>query len=123
MLDQVFLDRRGFDAIVYYEDLITDPQGTLAGMTELGWSCAPQYLRLERKPAAIKQYNESCHPQIIDRLEYDVGNHRGGHLTRDFAQMGELPEPEQEVCRWCPAVSEHYRLLMQQPGRQWVGLG
>lgn len=122
VLDQVFLDRRGFDVIVYYEDLITDPLGTLAGMTELGWSCTPEYLRLARKPAAIKQFNESRYPEIIDRLEYDVGNHHGGHVTADFAKLGDLPQPGQEVCRWCPAVSEHYRLLMQQPGRQWMAL-
>ena len=122
LLDQVFVTGHGFDVIVYYEDLVVDPLGTLARMTDLGWPCTPEFLRLGRRHSNIKELNERRYPEIVDRLEYDVGNHHGSGLTQDFAKMADLPEPGQEVCRWCPAVSEHYRLLMQQPGQPWAGL-
>ncbi len=122
LLDEVFMRREGFDTLVYYEDLLIDPLATLSQVTALGWSCNPEFLRMARKPSALKELNELRYPSIIGRLEYDMGNHHGGRLTRECAQMADLPEAGQEVCRWCPTLTRHYQMLMQEPERKWSEL-
>jgi hypothetical protein len=117
--DRAFAGKCGVDAILYYEDLIVDPVGTLATFNDLGWSSDPGFLRLRRKQADIRRWNELQYPGIIDRLEYGMGAHRSGQLSSEFASLQKMPAPGPEISAWCPTVTEHYRVLMQEYPRKW----
>jgi len=121
VLDAVFKARHEYDAILYYEDMVSNPRATLTAITQLGWSCSADFLRLERKPADIMQVNEDRYPEVVGRLEYGMGNYHGRQLSQGFAHLQDLPEPGQEVCRWCPALTEHYHELIRTQQRWGVG--
>jgi hypothetical protein len=121
VLDGVFRDKTAYDAVLYYEDLILDPQALSVAVTELGWTWDPEYLRLRRKQADIVETNHSRYPGLAGRLEYDVGNHRPGGLLPELSRLEDLPASDSDVAAWCPAVTEHYRGLMGPDGRKrWL---
>jgi hypothetical protein len=105
LLDDVFMRNRGVDAIMYYEDWVFDPLGTLDSITGLGWSCDRSFLKFKRKPAEIKSFNEIRYPSVVGRLQYDVGNYHPGSVTNQYA---DLPDITKSTRRLCPAVSSHY---------------
>jgi hypothetical protein len=123
LLDQVFVRGTLYDAIFHYEDLVFDPLGTLRALTDLGWSCDPEFLVLRRKPPDIVVFNEEVFPVLKERLQYGSGSYHGGPITSAFARLSDLSDGECPVLEWCPHVVDHYtRLIRERPDR-WGGEG
>jgi hypothetical protein len=114
LLDRVFAERSGYDATVYYEDLIFDPVGTLAKISSLGWKCDAGFLELSRTQAEMVAFNERHLPSLTGRLQYGQGNYHGGAVTPEFAGVATPAEPC-PVADWCPRLVAHYQDL----GRRW----
>ena len=119
LLDQVFGAWSSYDAIVYYEDLLFDPVGTLNRMAELGWPCDAGYLKFPRKHPDIVAFNEQNFPELVDRLQYGRGNSRGLRIRPEFAGLDNLAD-DRPVVDWSPRVLGHYRDLIAENRRRWT---
>lgn len=122
ILDDVFSSSRGFDEVVYYEDLIFSPMETLAQFTAMGWSCEASFLKLARRHPNIVACNNERFPGLVDRLQYGSGNYRGGYLSNEHAGLIDLAD-ESPVHEWCPRLVKHYRELVAERGEKWQESG
>ncbi len=90
MLDRVFSQPSGFDAIIYYEDLIFDPIATLDSVTKLGWRCEPNFWTLRRSGLDIMRTNEARYALLPIRLKYGMGGVRQGPINPAHAGLTDL---------------------------------
>lgn len=119
ILDREFCDPTSYDKIIYYEDLIFRPYDVLEAVSALGWTCSNEFLRFHRKPRDIKSFNDQRYPMLADRLQYDIGNHRGPRLTAEFANLTEPLDPACPTAIWCPNLTDHYRTLLERNRFKW----
>lgn len=108
LLDEVFAGKSGYDAIVYFEDLVFDPMSTLAQISGLGWRCDPSFLKLARNHADMVAFNERQVPTVTARLQYGQGNYHGGPIKPELAGLAGL-QGQTPVSEWCPRLTSHYR--------------
>ena len=118
ILEQVFNGQAQYDAVVHYEDLVFDPIGTLATISALGWTCEPDFLDLRRTQADFVAFNQARFPEVTERLQYGPGQHRGGQLKTDFADLDEL-DAALPVAGWCPGILAHYADLIVERTHEW----
>jgi hypothetical protein len=120
LLDEVFRDRSAYNAILYYEDLMFDPLGTLRAISHLGWHCEPTYLDFARRPNEMRARNEQQYSflQERERLIYGTGNYHGEGIAPTEAKLTAAGD-DCPVSTWCPAVADHYRQLMRLRQDKW----
>jgi hypothetical protein len=119
LLDDVFSRRSMFDAVIHYEDLISDPIATLAPVTELGWQCEPDLRAPRRTGLDIIRTNEARYGLLPIRLKYGMGGLRGGPIGSEYAGLIDLADASCPVRGWCPEVSRHYDSLMASNAGKW----
>ncbi len=118
LLEQVFTAGNGYDTVVYYEDLLFDPIGTLSAVSALGWTCDPSFLTLPRTHRDMVTFNEAHLPLVTERLQYGPGQHRGGFLKPEYAGLTDLDEPC-PVATWCPNLLAHYHEMLAKRQDTW----
>ena len=119
LLDQIFSARSDFDSVLYYEDLIFNPEKTLQAVADLGWPCDPGFLRMPRNAADMIAANQRRYPFLADRLQYGIGKYRIGKLTAEFADLIESPDADADVGQLCPELTAHYQYLLRNNGGKW----
>lgn len=111
LLDRIFENRAGFDAVIHYEDLLETPLDTLNRVSALGWHCATDYLGFARRQQEIVSFNHVHLPEVTGRLDYGAGKWRGTRLSPELA--GVDADLDWSVAdRLCPSLSAHYRARM-----------
>jgi hypothetical protein len=107
LLEKVFCEQSEYDAVVYYEDLIFYPAETLAKISDIGWTCSPEFLKFQRNQAEMVTFNEHHLPSVTNRLQYGQGNYHGGPIKPELAGL-EHALGSDLVSDWCPRVVAHY---------------
>lgn len=110
LLEDVFLARKGYDLVLYYEDLIANPGAVLERISALGWPCSRSFLDFSRSQAEMVAFNETHVPSIVGRLQYGQGNYHGGPIKPELAGLASPLAPS-PVAEWCPELLAHYDRL------------
>ncbi len=108
-LEQLFLARAHFDAVIYYEDFVArDPQ-VLATVAALGWPVTPDYFNYRRRHDAIFADLWQELPHLFNEMTLVFGNVRGDEVTDARQRKTWTAATEAEVARLCPNLMAHYQ--------------
>jgi len=120
LLNETLRSGKGFDSILYYEDLVFSPRTIITLSREIGWKIGYESLLFSRSSSEIEKENKERYPQIETQLRYGAGNiHRNGPLPdkiRFSAPWGKTAH----LSQLCPDLLAHYSVQRMQRADQWL---
>lgn len=99
---------RDYDAIVAYEDLITDRPAVAARATDLGWPADESFDAFPRSRDDLLMALNEAAPDVLRRHVFGFGDARPGGFEAP-ADRPRDPEAEARAAALCPRLTEFYR--------------
>lgn len=109
MLEALFVQRRRFDAVIHYEDLVERHDDVMQAMAGLGWPIDPAYFQFNRSCNALLSSLWAAEPTLMEEMEVVFGNARGRELTPRYRDKPWNGTIESRVAALCPHLLAHYR--------------
>ena len=109
IIEQLFLERQRFDAVIEYEDFVAREPRVLTQLESLGWvmdaSCYQYRRRHEELFAAL--WNEV--PELFEQMEMCFGNVQGHETSARFRDKPRHCTVDSHLEVLCPRLLAHYR--------------
>lgn len=109
LLEQRFLHRQDYDAVLYYEDFVRRDPALLAAVNALGWPVTADHYTFRRRHHAVLGDLWRGLPQLWTQMDMVFGNVRGAAV----GDHGGTPprddtDPSDRLRLLCPRLLAHY---------------
>ena len=109
LLDQIFAERRNFDAVIRYEDFVARDAAVLNTVKGLGWPAEESHYAYRRRHDEVLKDLWEHVPEIWEQMEFVFGNVQGREVSEAFARKPRDPEIEARLRGLCPRLLAYYR--------------
>lgn len=109
IIERLFLNRDRFDAVIHYEDFVAQDPAVLQTVKALGWPVDAGYFEYKRRHEELLRALWDHVPQLMENLEFAMGNVRGRAVSEGFRDKPRDAEVDARLERLCPSLLAHYR--------------
>lgn len=109
IIDQVFADRRHFDAVIAYEDFVARAPGVLETVRGLGWPVDETAYEFRRRHQEIFADLWQHLPDLWQVTEPVFGNVQGREVSEAHRDKPRDPAVDARLEELCPRLLAHYR--------------
>jgi hypothetical protein len=109
ILEQLFLARQRFDAVIEYEDFVARDPAVLVQLAALGWPVDVSYYQYRRRHEELFAALWGQVPELFDQLEMSFGNVQGGEVSQRFREKPRDATVDARLEVLCPQLLAHYR--------------
>jgi hypothetical protein len=116
LLEKLFRNRDKYDLTIFYEDFISDADGTVYKLNSLGWESTNEHYRFPRPPQDIARFNvEQCtwcreNPAAPGPSGgWGMGNIRSSRINLTLSDKPFDPAIDRKIKELCPTLYAYYR--------------
>lgn len=113
ILEQVFVERDRFDAVIYYEDFVRRDPAVLETVTRLGWPVDAGFYDYRRRHDELLAALYQHVPDLFERMEFAFGNVQGKQVSDSFLAKQADPGLCSRLEALCPQLLAHYQARAQ----------